>query len=51
MGLGLYLARAVIEGVGGTLQIGDGVGGGTEVSVRLPTDVSPPRTGAIRTIR
>ncbi len=40
MGLGLYLARAVIEGVGGTLQINSGVGGGTDVSVRLPTDVS-----------
>jgi two-component system sensor histidine kinase RegB len=46
MGLGLFLARAVIEGVGGTLQIDSGAGGGTEVSVTLPTDVSaaePPR--------
>ena len=47
MGLGLFLARAVIEGVGGTLQIDSGAGGGTEVSVTLPTDVSaaePPRS-------
>ncbi len=40
MGLGLFLARAVIEGVGGTLQIDSQPGGGTEVSVRLPTDVA-----------
>ncbi|HLL23817.1 MAG TPA: ATP-binding protein [Kofleriaceae bacterium] len=41
MGLGLFLARAVIEGVGGTLEIESTAGYGTEVSVRLPTDVSP----------
>ena len=40
MGLGLFLARAVIEGVGGTLQL-DSTEAGTEVSVRLPTDVGP----------
>ena len=39
MGLGLFLARAVIEGVGGSLQIDSPESGGTEVSVRLPTDV------------
>lgn len=39
MGLGLFLARAVIEGVGGTLQIDSAPGGGTEVRVRLPSDV------------
>jgi two-component system sensor histidine kinase RegB len=38
MGLGLFLARAVIEGVGGSLQIDSGTSG-TEVRVRLPTDV------------
>ena len=38
MGLGLFLARAVIEGVGGTMQI-DSSSGGTEVLVTLPTDV------------
>jgi two-component system sensor histidine kinase RegB len=39
MGLGLFLARAVIEGVGGTLQIDSNPDGGTEVRVRLPVDV------------
>ena len=39
MGLGLFLARAVIEGVGGSLQIDSAPGGGTEVRVALPTDV------------
>jgi two-component system sensor histidine kinase RegB len=39
MGLGLFLARAVIEGVGGTLEIDSAQGGGTEVRVALPTDV------------
>jgi two-component system sensor histidine kinase RegB len=39
MGLGLFLARAVIEGVGGTMQIDSNPGGGTEVRVRLPSDV------------
>lgn len=39
MGLGLFLARAVIEAVGGALQIDPLAGGGTEVRVQLPTDV------------
>jgi two-component system sensor histidine kinase RegB len=38
MGLGLFLARAVIEAVGGALDI-DSTEAGTEVHVRLPTDV------------
>ncbi|HEU0030017.1 MAG TPA: ATP-binding protein [Kofleriaceae bacterium] len=41
MGLGLFLARAVIEGVGGTLQIHSTAGEGTEVLVTLPSDVTP----------
>jgi two-component system sensor histidine kinase RegB len=41
MGLGLFLARAVIEGVGGTLEIDSRAGEGTEVRVLLPTDVTP----------
>ncbi|MGN6110374.1 MAG: ATP-binding protein [Kofleriaceae bacterium] len=41
MGLGLFLARAVIEGVGGSLEIDSHAGDGTEVRVILPTDVSP----------
>ncbi|HEY5951108.1 MAG TPA: ATP-binding protein [Kofleriaceae bacterium] len=39
MGLGLFLARAVIEGVGGNMEIDSIPGGGTEVRVRLPSDV------------
>jgi two-component system, sensor histidine kinase RegB len=39
MGLGLFLARAVIEGVGGSLQIDSGKESGTEVRTRLPIDV------------
>ena len=38
MGLGLFLARAVIEAVGGTLQISSRAGSGTCVLVALPTD-------------
>jgi len=40
MGLGLFLARAVIEGIGGTLRIDSAAGDGTSVFVRLPTDVA-----------
>jgi two-component system sensor histidine kinase RegB len=39
MGLGLFLARAVIEGVGGALNIDSVDGSGTSVHVRLPIDV------------
>ncbi|MDQ3299735.1 MAG: ATP-binding protein, partial [Myxococcota bacterium] len=54
MGLGLFLARAVIEGVGGSLQIDSRVadhpaGRGTEVRVLLPTDVSPRDVVGART--
>jgi two-component system sensor histidine kinase RegB len=48
MGLGLFLARAVIEGVGGSLQIDSQEGGGTEVRVTLPTDVTPRDTATQR---
>jgi two-component system sensor histidine kinase RegB len=48
MGLGLFLARAVIEGVGGTLQIDSTAGEGTEVRVSLPTDVSSPEPQVAR---
>jgi two-component system sensor histidine kinase RegB len=41
MGLGLFLARAVIEGVGGTLTIDSVAGGGTRVEVALPADIAP----------
>ncbi|HEY0479218.1 MAG TPA: ATP-binding protein [Kofleriaceae bacterium] len=40
MGLGLFLARAVVEAVGGSLQIDSVAGEGTSVRVTLPIDVS-----------
>jgi len=40
MGLGLFLARAVIEAVGGNLDIESVAGSGTCVRVTLPPDVS-----------
>jgi two-component system sensor histidine kinase RegB len=46
MGLGLFLARAVIEAVGGTLEIDSAAGTGTEVRVVLPTDVAHARRTA-----
>jgi two-component system sensor histidine kinase RegB len=36
MGLGLFLARAVVEHLGGTLRVASNPGRGTEVTVRLP---------------
>lgn len=44
MGLGVFLARAVIEGVGGTLNIDSIDGSGTSVHVRLPLDVGAGKT-------
>jgi two-component system sensor histidine kinase RegB len=38
-GLGLFLARTVIESVGGTMSIDSRLGEGTRVSVVVPTDV------------
>ncbi|GAB5377745.1 MAG: HAMP domain-containing sensor histidine kinase [Acuticoccus sp.] len=35
-GLGLSIARAAIEGQGGTIGIGTAPGGGTQIAVRLP---------------
>jgi two-component system sensor histidine kinase RegB len=40
MGLGLFLARAVLEAVGGGLDIESVTGAGTCVRVTLPTDVA-----------
>lgn len=42
MGLGLFLARAVIEGVGGSLRIAAHEAGGTEVTIALPIDAAKP---------
>jgi two-component system sensor histidine kinase RegB len=43
MGLGLFLARAVIEGVGGTMEIRSAATG-TEVAVTLPVAIGPSDT-------
>lgn len=46
MGLGLFLARAVIEAVGGQMHI-DSTPAGTEVRVTLPTDVAARHNAAV----
>ncbi len=48
MGLGLFLARAVFEGVGGAMAIDSTLGAGTQVIVTLPRaiavkPIAPPR--------
>jgi len=48
IGLGLFLARAVVEAVGGRLEIESEAGQGTCVRVRLPMDVSPTTEPARR---
>jgi signal transduction histidine kinase len=42
MGLGIFLARAVFESVGGNLLIESRPGTGTRVSIVVPTVVSKP---------
>ena len=39
LGLGLYLARAVFESVGGAMHIDTAAGKGTRVTVTVPVDV------------
>ena len=39
-GLGLAIARAIVEAYGGTIQASSTVGHGTCVSVRLPVSIS-----------
>jgi two-component system sensor histidine kinase RegB len=36
MGLGLFLARTIVERIGGTLRLDSNVGRGTTAIVRLP---------------
>jgi signal transduction histidine kinase len=40
LGLGLFVARAVVEAHGGTIEARDRVGGGARFEVRLPTQGS-----------
>jgi two-component system sensor histidine kinase RegB len=44
LGLGLYLARAQIRQLGGTLELETGADEGTTVSISLPLRPPPPRT-------
>lgn len=52
MGLGMFLARAVVEGVGGTLHLDSAVGRGTTLRVCLPLsprvadETAPPRAAS-----
>jgi signal transduction histidine kinase len=41
-GLGLYLARRLVEGMGGELELRSASGAGCVVTVRLPTAAAPP---------
>ncbi len=49
MGLGVFLARAVVESVGGTLSIDSQVGEGTRVSVVVPTEVKAEAPDVVST--
>ncbi|HEX8003231.1 MAG TPA: ATP-binding protein [Mycobacteriales bacterium] len=46
-GLGLYLARRLVEGMGGELSLRSARGMGCTVVVRLPTAEAPPAAAAI----
>src|SRR4029077_1285947 len=41
-GLGLAVARQIVEAHGGRLEVGEGAGGGARFTVRLPAAASPP---------
>lgn len=43
MGLGVYLARNVVERLGGTIQYASTPGSGTVVSITIPRDCTPGR--------
>jgi signal transduction histidine kinase len=45
-GLGLPIARNIVEGLGGTLTVASVVGDGTEVTMDLPLDSSSPAPAA-----
>lgn len=46
-GLGLYLARRLVEGMGGELSLRSAPGAGCTVVVRLPTAAAPPMTPTV----
>jgi two-component system, sensor histidine kinase RegB len=48
MGLGMFLSRAVVEGVGGTLQIDSVAGRGTTAQVTLPLSPAVPDESSSR---
>jgi signal transduction histidine kinase len=41
LGLGLYLARVIVEGLGGTIAVASRVGEGATFTVRLPRRATP----------
>ena len=46
-GLGLYLARRLVEGMGGELELRSSRGAGCVVALRLPTAASPPESATL----
>ncbi len=46
MGLGLTIVRRVVASLGGTVEVGDRAGGGTEFTLRIPQERQESRTGA-----
>jgi signal transduction histidine kinase len=45
-GLGLPIAKNIVEGLGGTLVVSSVLGGGTEIRIELPAPSAVPATGA-----
>jgi signal transduction histidine kinase len=43
LGLGLYVARQIVEAHGGTIDVASEAGAGATFTVRLPKDPPPPR--------
>lgn len=49
LGLGLYIARKIVEGHGGTIRIEENEGGGTTFVISLPLS-RPPRNPVVRNV-